>query len=158
MVSLDPRRGLLLRLRSAGPGDSLRRAAQDAGAAGARIRRRLAGLPTVGSVVGQVLSWTAICDGKPRLVAEEYWTAADDIPDWGFKLDGRFLVRAIVEGAPDMKLELVIENGAYEGSSGGHVAVAMTAFRAIPYVLKAPGGVVVPEIFGAYRWPATGRR
>jgi hypothetical protein len=106
-----------------------------------------------GSVVGQVLSWTAICDGKPRLVAEEYWTAADGIPDWGFKLDGRFLVRAIVEGTPDMELELVIENGAYEGSSGGHVAVAMTAVRAIPYVLKAPSGVVVPEIFGAYRWP-----
>jgi 2,4-diaminopentanoate dehydrogenase len=106
-----------------------------------------------GSVVGQVLSWTAICDGKPRLVAEEYWTSADDIPNWGFKLDGRFLVRAIVEGTPDMKLELVIENGAYEGSSGGHVAVAMTAVRAIPYVLKAPSGVVVPEIFGAYRWP-----
>jgi hypothetical protein len=28
----------------------------------------------------------------------------------------------------------------------------MTAVRAIPYVLRAPPGVVVPEVFGAYRW------
>ncbi len=107
-----------------------------------------------GSVVGQVLSWTAICDGKPRLVAEEYWTAANDIPNWGFNLDGRILARVIVEGTPNMQLDLVIDNGpegGYEGSSGGHVAVGMTAVRAIPYVLRAPSGVVIPEIFGAYK-------
>jgi 2,4-diaminopentanoate dehydrogenase len=108
-----------------------------------------------GSVVGQVLSWTAICDGKARLVIEEYWTAANNIPDWGYNLDGRILVRVIIEGTPDMTLDLVIgngEHGSYEGSSGGHVAVGMTAVRAIPFVLKAPGGVVIPEIFGAYKF------
>jgi hypothetical protein len=25
--------------------------------------------------------------------------------------------------------------------------------RAVPYVLAAPPGIVVPSIFGAYRWP-----
>lgn len=115
------------------------------------------GVLPAGSVVGQIMRWTAISEGQPRLVCEEYWTAANDIPDWGFTLDGHFLVRVIIEGVPDMKLDLVIENGSpqdYEGSSGGHIAVAMTAVRAIPYVLKAPPGVVVPEIFGAYRWHA----
>jgi hypothetical protein len=32
--------------------------------------------------------------------------------------------------------------------------VAMTAVNAIPYVLDAPPGVVVPPVFGAYRWIA----
>jgi len=109
-----------------------------------------------GSVVGQIMSWTAMSQGKPRLVCEEYWTAANDIPDWEFQLDGHFLVRVIVEGVPSIKVDLVIENGSpeqYEGSAGGHIAVAMTAVRAIPYVLEAPAGAVVPAIFGAYRWP-----
>jgi hypothetical protein len=29
----------------------------------------------------------------------------------------------------------------------------MTAVRAIPYVRKAATGVVIPPVFGAYRWP-----
>lgn len=114
------------------------------------------GVLPAGNVVGQIMRWTAIVEGEPRLVCEEYWTAANDIPDWGFSLDGHFLVRILIEGVPSMKLDLVIENGSledYEGSSGGHIAVAMTAVRAIPYVLAAPAGVVVPEIFGAYRQP-----
>jgi hypothetical protein len=114
------------------------------------------GVLPAGSVVGQILRWSAICEGEPRLVCEEYWTAASDIPDWVFTLDGHFLVRIIIEGVPTMKLDLVIENGSpqdYEGSSGGHIAVAMTAVRAIPYVLNSLAGVVVPQVFGAYRQP-----
>ena len=30
----------------------------------------------------------------------------------------------------------------------------MAAVRAIPYVLDAPPGVVIPPVFGAYRWPS----
>lgn len=59
------------------------------------------------------------------------------------------------EGAPNMTLELVVDTNpvAELGNvSGGYIAVAMSAIRAIPYVLKAPPGIVVPEIFGAYRW------
>jgi hypothetical protein len=93
-------------------------------------------------------------------VAEEYWTAADDIPDWGLSLDGRFLVRVLVEGAPDLRLDLTIGNGPLadlDGSSGGQLAVAMTAVRAIPDVLRSPPGVVIPPVFGAYRWPYDGK-
>ena len=43
--------------------------------------------------------------------------------------------------------------GELEGTSGGQLAVAMTAVRAIPDVLAAPPGVVMPHVFGAYRWP-----
>jgi hypothetical protein len=64
-------------------------------------------------------------------------------------------LRVIVEGAPNMTLELEVDISPVPelgGVSGGHLAVAMSAVRAIPYVLKAPPGVVRPEIFGAYRW------
>ena len=108
-----------------------------------------------GSVVGQILSWTAYRDDVPVLVAEEYWTAADDIPDWGVALDGEFLVRIVVDGAPPLRVELTIGNDPVDlpGVAGGQLAVAMTAVRAIPYVLKAPPGVVIAPVFGAYRWP-----
>lgn len=109
-----------------------------------------------GSVVGQILSWTAYHDGRPVLVAEEYWTATDDIPDWDVRLDGDFLVRVTVDGAPSLRVDLTIGNEPTElpGVAGGQLAVAMTAVRAIPYVLEAPPGVVIPPVFGSYRWQA----
>lgn len=108
-----------------------------------------------GSVVGQILSWTAYRGDDAVLVAEEYWTVSNDIPGWNINLDGEFLVRVIVDGAPPLRLELTIDNDPTEldGVAGGQLAVAMTAVRAIPYVLSAPPGVVVPQVFGAYRWP-----
>jgi hypothetical protein len=110
-----------------------------------------------GSVVGQKLSWSACRDARTVLVAEEYWTCTTDISEWQIPGDGRFLVRVIVEGAPSITVDLTIDNDPIPelgGVSGGHLAVAMTAIRAIPDVLGAPPGVVVPQIFGAYRWPA----
>lgn len=68
-----------------------------------------------------------------------------------------FLVRVIVEGAPSIKVDLTIDNqlvGELEGTSGGQLAVAMTAVRALPDVLASPPGVVTAPVFGAYRWPA----
>ena len=112
------------------------------------------GTLAAGTVVGQILSWTAYHDGRPVLVAEEYWTCTNDIPQWDLSLEGMAL-RIVVEGAPRIRVDLEIDNDpiAELGSvSGGHLAVAMTAVRAIPDVLRAPPGVVVPEIFGAYRW------
>jgi hypothetical protein len=108
-----------------------------------------------GSVVGQILSWSAYRGGVPVLVAEEYWTAADDIPGWDVALDGQFLVRIVVDGVPPLRVELTIGNDPVDlpGVAGGQVAVAMTAVRAIPYVLDAPPGVVIPPVFGAYRGP-----
>lgn len=108
-----------------------------------------------GSVVGQILSWSAYRGGRPVLVAEEYWTAAGDIPGRDVVLDGEFLVRVVVDGAPPLRVELTIGNDPVDlpRVAGGQLAVAMTAVRAIPYVLEAPPGVVIPPVFGAYRWP-----
>lgn len=113
------------------------------------------GLLPAGSVVGQILSWRAYRGDAAVLAAEEYWTAADDIPGWDVDLDGEFLVRVIVDGAPPLRVELTIGNELTDlpGVAGGQLAVAMTAVRAIPYVLDAPPGVVTAPVFGAYRWP-----
>jgi hypothetical protein len=91
------------------------------------------------------------------LAAEEYWTAAPDIPDWDVTMDGDFLVRVIVDGAPSIRVDLTIDNEPTDlpGVVGGQLAVAMTAVRAIPYVLAAPPGVVVAPVFGAYQWPGS---
>ena len=90
----------------------------------------------------------------PVLVAEEYWTVTNDIPGWDVVLDGQFLVRVLVDGSPPLRVDLTIGNDSTDlpGVAGGQVAVAMTAVRAIPYVLEAPPGIVIPPVFGAYRW------
>ena len=110
-----------------------------------------------GSVVGQILSWSAYRAGLPVLVAEEHWTVTDDIPGWDVVLDEQFLVRIVVDGSPPLRLEFTIGNDPIDlpGVAGGQLAVAMTAVRAIPYVLSAPPGVVIPQVFGAYQWPAS---
>ena len=108
-----------------------------------------------GTVIGQILSWAAYHDGAPVLVIEEYWTCTSDIPEWDLALDGH-AVRVRVDGVPNMDLELRIDTDGiaeFGGVSGGYVAVAISAIRSIPHVLRSPAGVVVPEVFGAYRWP-----
>jgi len=107
-----------------------------------------------GSVVGQILSWSACRGDVPVLVAEEYWTVTD-VPEWDLILDGEFLVRILVEGSPSLRLELRIGNDPVDGLpgvGGGQLAVAMTAVRAIADVCRSPPGVVVPSVFGTYRF------
>ena len=108
-----------------------------------------------GSVVGQIMSWSGFRDGEAVLVAQEFWTVTDDIPGWDLDIEQTFLVRVIVEGTPTLRLDLTIDNelvGELAGTSGGQLAVAMTAVRALPDVLAAPPGVVTAPVFGAYRW------
>lgn len=114
------------------------------------------GTLAAGTVVTQKLSWAGYCGGRRVLVAEEFWTVTDAVAGWDVGLDGQFLVRVIVDGAPPLRVDLRIGDdmaGAPTGVSGGQLAVAMTAVRAIPYVRQMPPGVVTPSVFGAYRWP-----
>jgi hypothetical protein len=108
-----------------------------------------------GTVVGQILSWTGYQGDTPVLVVEEYWTCTPDIPDWDLALDGH-TVRVRVDGVPNIDAEVRIDTDPvahFSDISGGFVAVGISAVRAIPYVLKKSPGVIVPEVFGAYRWP-----
>ncbi len=88
---------------------------------------------------------------------EEFWTCTPDIPDWNLALDGHS-VRIRVDGVPNIDVEVRVDIDPiphFGDVSGGFVAVGISALRAIPYVLKAAPGVVVPEVFGTYRWPDT---
>lgn len=114
------------------------------------------GVLPAGTVVSQIMSWTAYRQGLGVLVAEEYWTATGEIGEWDLSADSQSLVRVIVEGYPSLRVELRFDNAAVEGLPGvvsGQAAVAMTAIRAIPYVLESPPGVVIPAVFGAYQFP-----
>ena len=107
-----------------------------------------------GTVVGQVMAWSAYSGGRAVLVAEEYWMVAD-IPEWDHVNDGQFSLRVRIEGSPAMTVDLQIDNVALDDlpdTTGGQLAVAMSGVRAIPDVLAAPPGVVTPRPFGAYRW------
>jgi hypothetical protein len=108
-----------------------------------------------GTVVAQRLKWTAYHRGDAVLVAEEFWSVTRDVPGWETVGDREFLLRVRVDGHPPLQMELTIGNQrvADVEASGGQLAVAMTAVRAIPDVMRAPPGVVVAPVFGAYRWP-----
>jgi hypothetical protein len=113
------------------------------------------GTLAAGTVVGQKLSWTAYRGDRPVLVAEENWSVTTDLADWAGIPQQQFLVRIRVDGSPPLRLDLTIDNDPVAeliGSSGGQLAVAMTAVRAIPYVLNAAPGIVTAPVFGAYRW------
>ena len=119
-------------------------------------------LPTAtipaGTVVGQMLKWTGYCDGRPYLVAEEYWVVTKDIPQWDLVIDGAPFIRIIVDGMPPLRLDLAIDTAPVPGlphSGSGHLMVAMTALRALPYVLASPPGVVTAPVFGAFRHSGT---
>jgi hypothetical protein len=108
-----------------------------------------------GTVVAQRLKWTAYRRDEAVLVAEEIWSVTREVPGWETSGDREFLLRVRVDGHPPLRMELTIGNEpvADGEASGGQLAVAMTAVRAIPDVLRAPPGVVIAPIFGAYRWP-----
>jgi 2,4-diaminopentanoate dehydrogenase len=95
-----------------------------------------------GSVVGQILSWTAYRGGAPFLVVEDFWTCTTDIPEWDLTRDGH-AIHIRVDGIP----------GIAAAVSGDDAALGISAVRAIPQVLEAPVGVVVPELFEAFRRP-----
>lgn len=119
------------------------------------------GTLAAGTVVGQKLIWTAYSAGRPALVAEEYWTVTADIPDWDLAADGQFHIRVIIDGSPTLRLDLRVgeelSHGLSGGVSAGQLAVAMTAVRAIPYVMNEPPGIVTAPVFGAYDWRRTPR-
>lgn len=108
-----------------------------------------------GTVVAQRLTWTAYHRGNAVLIAEEVWSVATGVVGWESAAAGKFGLRVVVEGSPPLRMDLAIGNSAVAGSntSGGQLAVAMTAVHAIPDVLRARPGVVTAAVFGAYQWP-----
>jgi hypothetical protein len=97
-----------------------------------------------GTVAAQHHEWTAMVDGKPRIVFHaQYWTgAADDLdPGWDF---GKTRYRTVIEGDPSTELTMQSVEPS-EGAAAAHPGydwTAMTALNAVPAVCDAQPGWV----------------
>lgn len=118
-----------------------------------------AGAIAAGTVVGQRFSWTGYSSGRPVLAIHEEWFLTRDLPQWGLTplQPGQKapLIRAVISGNPNFELQLDVGPGeptmphGHTSTLPGHLMIAMSAVRAIPYVLARPPGVVIAPVFGA---------
>ena len=112
-----------------------------------------------GMIVGQRFSWIGRWAGRELLAIHEEWVLTRDLPQWGMQPlpDGAKapLIRAVIHGVPSFELQLDVgwdqAPGGFDGSNPGHLMIAMSAVRAIPYVLARPPGIVTAPVFGALR-------
>ncbi|MDG4669415.1 dihydrodipicolinate synthase [Mycobacterium sp. 236(2023)] len=116
-----------------------------------------AGVIEAGTVVGQRFSWLGHWSGRVLLAIHEEWILTRDLPQWGLSplAAGQKapLIRAVISGNPSF--ELALDVGGDNATPGGqptmpgHLMIAMSAVRAIPYVLERPAGIVTAPVFGA---------
>ena len=117
----------------------------------------LAGTIEAGTVVGQRFSWIGHWSGRPLLAIHEEWVLTRDLPQWGITPlqpgEKAPLIRAVVKGVPSFELQLDVgwdgESVTGTHAQPGHLMIAMSAVRAIPYVLAQPAGIVTAPVFGA---------
>ncbi|QLL10070.1 dihydrodipicolinate synthase [Mycobacterium vicinigordonae] len=116
-----------------------------------------AGTIEAGTVVGQRFSWTGYWSGRPLLAIHEEWVLTRDLPQWGLRPlasgEKAPLIRAVIKGMPSFELQLDV---GFDGqlptgqhAMPGHLMIAMSAVRAIPYMLGRPPGIVTAPVFGA---------
>ncbi|ORV67850.1 dihydrodipicolinate synthase [Mycolicibacter hiberniae] len=124
-----------------------------------------AGTIEAGTVVGQRFSWVGHWSGRALLAIHEEWVLTRDLPQWGLSPlkpgEKAPLIRAEVSGDPSFSLQLDVGAGqpphqppsrpGPATTMPGHLMIAMSAVRAIPYVLAHPPGVVTAPVFGAIR-------
>ncbi len=116
-----------------------------------------AGTIEAGLVVGQRFSWIGHHDGRELLAIHEEWVLTRDLPQWGLApLEPGAkapLIRAVISGDPSFELQLDVGPGRSgdRATMPGHLMIAMSAVRAIPYVLAQPPGIVTAPVFGAIR-------
>jgi hypothetical protein len=106
------------------------------------------GTVTKGGVVNFRWRWHAIKDGKPFLTIEMLWIVDPTMPGWEEK-DGWNIQ---ISGVPGVKarIDLVEPEGLRDRSRAIQYAVAGPVIRAIPEVIKAPPGILLPPAFAAY--------
>jgi len=95
-----------------------------------------------GTVAGLHFEIQGIVGGRPAIVIEHVTRMHDDVaPEWPQPL-GKGCYRVLVEGNPNltMDLQLIGEDG--DHNTGGLVATAMRIVNAIPAVCAAPPGLV----------------
>lgn len=107
-----------------------------------------AGVVKAGGVVNSCWRWHGIKDGKPFLTIEMYWIVDPSLEGWnhrdGWEID--------ITGAPGIRarVDLVEPENRPDRSKAMQYAVAGPVIRAIPEVMKAPPGILLPPVFAPY--------
>lgn len=101
-----------------------------------------------GGVVNFRWRWHGMKDGAPFLTIEMLWIVDPSMAGWDYK-DGWDIE---IKGAPGVRarIDLVEPQGLPDRSKAMQYAVAGPVIRAIPEVVAAPPGILVPPVFAAY--------
>lgn len=107
-----------------------------------------AGVVPAGGVVNFRWRWHGRCNGQPFFTIEMLWIADRSLPGWDFS-DG-WNIR--IWGSPgiDARIDLVEPDNLPDRSKAMQYAVAGPVIRAIPEVVAAPPGVLLPPVFAAW--------
>jgi hypothetical protein len=108
----------------------------------------LAGEVKAGGVVNFRWRWHGMKNGKPFLTIEMLWIADSTLDGWDYS-DGWEIN---ISGAPGItaRVDLVEPENMPDRSKAMQYAVAGPVIRAIPEVMKAPPGILLPPAFAAY--------
>jgi hypothetical protein len=101
-----------------------------------------------GGVVNFRWRWHGMVGGKPFLTIEMLWIVDPAMPGWDEK-DGWSIQIAGVPGVK-ARIDLVEPEGLPDRSRAIQYAVAGPVIRAIPEVVKAPPGILLPTVFAPY--------
>jgi hypothetical protein len=107
-----------------------------------------AGKVKAGGVVNFRWRWHGMKDGKPFLTIEMLWIVDPSQDGWGYS-DGWDIE---ISGAPGItaRIDLVEPENMPDRSKAMQYAVAGPVIRAIPEVMKAPPGILLPPTFAPY--------
>jgi len=95
-----------------------------------------------GTTAGLRFEVQGIVRGEPRIVIEHVTRLRDDVaPEWPAP-PGVGGYRVIIEGSPRLTCELTLSGDGGDENSGGLIVTAMRLVNAIPFVCKAPPGLL----------------
>lgn len=106
------------------------------------------GVVQAGGVVNFRWRWHGMVGGKRLFTMQMLWIVDRTLPGWdvadGWSVD--------IEGAPGIqaRIQLVEPQGLPDRSKAMQYCVAGTVVRAIPEVVQAPPGILLPPVFGAW--------
>ncbi len=97
------------------------------------------GTVAAGTISGMRFEILGMLGGEPRIVVEHVTRLRDeDAPSWPHGAG----YRVLVEGEPNLKLELELSSDAGDHNHAGCLATAMHVLNAIPHVVAAEPGVL----------------
>jgi hypothetical protein len=123
------------------------RADHEFGVATRALTLPVGGVPE-GGVVNFRWRWHGIFEGRRLFTIQMLWIVDRTLPGWdvpdGWSVD--------IEGAPGVqaRIKLVEPQGLPDRSKAMQYCVAGTVVRAIPEVVNAPPGILLPPVFGAW--------